>query len=49
MHVYVFKIIRIKTILLNCIPDVLNEFISMYAKVQTLSATYGPLINLQPN
>lgn len=49
MHVYVFKIIRIKTILLNCIPDVLNEFISMYAEVQTLSATYGTLINLQPN
>lgn len=49
MHVYVFKIIRIKTILLNCIPDVLNEFISMHAKVQTLSATYGTLINLQPN
>lgn len=49
MHVYVFKIIRIKTILLNCNPDVLNEVISMYAKVQTLSATYGTLINLQPN
>lgn len=41
--------LRIKRSMLNCIPDVLNEFISTYAKVQTLSATDGKLINLKPN